>query len=496
MADQYIQKAGVDPKTGKAYTAVRLADTSYKTLQEASSAEGFNPVAAPVVNNQPPAENNSTPTNNQAPTSNETPTNTNFNPKPEDILNLKENLETKYGDQNKVENPLAKDPLYIGVTNWQKLQKQYTPYQLEKATVRTKDGIYWNEAVNIGDIPRVDPATLINNDTTIISDLVNSAKGEADKNTSNKSKTNADGSPNLSEDVEENNVSIMNMLQGLYGNTAEQLYNELYNTPEMKEAQSDVIDYKSQLDEYDQQLEELKNDIRKEVEGEASDSYISALASIRGEKILKMKRSTQRDYDTAVANLNNLKEEAGNLLNVRVTDSDTRYDRLWQFLQYETQQGQIDFNNQMTMLQFAQGLSEGRYVQLQDGTIIKGLKENDDLNVMSTQEADGKLYAVAIDKKTGALKYKTYLGQGKVGESGSEYSAVKELNEYIATQDLAAMKDEQAKLDSGEWDIARDEEGNPFYYDKKKYDEDKIKFENDWVPLNQLNEKDKIKYRV
>jgi len=470
MADQYIQKAGLDPTTGKAYTAVRLADTSYKTLQEASSAEGFNPVAAPVVNNQPPAENNSTPTNNQAPTSNETPTNTNFNPKPEDILKLKENLETKYGDQNKVENPLAKDPLYIGVTNWQKLQKQYTPYQLEKATVRTKDGIYWNEAVNIGDIPRVDPATLINNDTTIISDLVNSAKGEADKNTSDKSKTNADGTTNLSEDVEENNVSIMNMLQGLYGNTAEQLYNELYNTPEMKEAQSDVIDYNSQLDKYDQELEELKNDIRKEVEGEASDSYISALASIRGEKILKMKRGTQRDYDTAVANLNNLKEEAGNLLQVKSKDNTDRYIRLFSMLQLQIQEQGNDFNKEVAKANIMMSLPEGMTMKI-DGETITGIKETDNNNYGEYVDSNNDLWVYSVDKKTGE-KTMTFIGKARATGSTTNNTYQYQLKEYEAKGDLDYYQKIDTGLADGTIGTAVDDDKKTYYYDKAQFDAD------------------------
>jgi hypothetical protein len=48
--------------------------------------------------------------------------------------------------------------LYIGETNWAKLQKEYTPYQLEQSTMRIASGkgyndIYWDPNKNIADIP-------------------------------------------------------------------------------------------------------------------------------------------------------------------------------------------------------------------------------------------------------------------------------------------------------------------------------------------------------
>jgi hypothetical protein len=43
---------------------------------------------------------------------------------------------------------------YIGPTNFAKLQQQYTPYQIEQATVRNPSGdIFWNPEKNIASIP-------------------------------------------------------------------------------------------------------------------------------------------------------------------------------------------------------------------------------------------------------------------------------------------------------------------------------------------------------
>lgn len=320
--------------------------------------------------------------------------------------------------------------LYISNENWQKLQKQYTPYQLQQATTRTKDGIYWNPAVNIGEIPRQSPTEAINADTNAILDVVNSAKDEADKMTNDAAKGGTKNDSGISADTDENEAEIMRLLNDQYGTSAEALYNELFKTPDITNAQQDVIKYQEELDEYDEQMEELKNDIRREVEGEAAESYITALATIRGEKILKQKRLTQRQYDTALANLNNLLSEASNLLQVRIKDADTRYNNLFNMLQLQIQQEGTAFNQQVALANIAMQLPEGRTMQIGD-TVVKGLKENDNLNVVQFTEADGSTYVIGVDKKTGEQKYKSFIGRQRVPGSGTAATQQMNLDEAL-----------------------------------------------------------------
>lgn len=336
------------------------------------------------------------------------------------------------------------DPNYIGANNWARLQKTYTPYQLEKATIRTKNGIYWNPEINIAEVSAADPAARINADTKKLADVVGAAKGEADKFTNEDAKKS--GTPTLTGDLADDKDTLMAMLNGQFGGNAEAIYNDLYNTPEMKAAQSDVNTYKNQLDEYDQQLDELKDDIRREVEGEASDSYISALATVRGEKILKAKRSVQRDYDTALAVYNGIKENAANLLQVRVKDADTRYNQLFSMLQLEIQQAGTAFNQEMAIANLSMQIPEGRSMTI-NGETVKGLKENDDLNVVQFTAADGKTYVLGVDKKTGETKYKTLIGTAKVAGSGTAAETV-DLNTALYWLSLSKNKD-------GEYDLGK-----------------------------------------
>lgn len=364
--------------------------------------------------------------------------------------------------------------LYIGSNSWKSLQSRYTPYQLQQATFRTNNGIYWKEGLNINDIPRVDPADELNEDTQIISDLITDAKGEADVTVSDKvkdkDKTDLDG------DIEDNNTDVMNLLNNLYSENAEDVYKELFKTPEIKSAQDDLLKAQREVDEYDQQLEELKNDIRKEVEGEASESYISAKAAVRGEDILKLRRVAKRNYDDALGQLSFLKEEAQNMLNVRLKDSDNRYNRLFNMLQLQIQQEGTQFNQNMALMNAAMQIPKGRSITVGNVT-VKGLNEDANLNVVQFTETDGSTYVIGIDKNTGEQKYKQFIGKSRV-PGGSSTSAVTQLNEYEAGRKLDQYKNLDEALgkevtEQGAIRTSIDDDGNTFYYDAFTLEQEK-----------------------
>lgn len=367
------------------------------------------------------------------------------------------------------------NPLYIGATNWASLQKQYTPYQLSKATTNTKDGIYWNPAINIGQVPKTDPSSQINKDAKTISNIVTDAKNSADKTTKDEAKDTTIGAT-----ADETQTNLDNLMGT--SKTAEATYNELYNTPEMKAAQADVLKYKANNDKYDQQIDELKNDIRKEVEGEAPDSYVNALAAVRGDQILKLKRANQRDLDTATAQLTGLKENAANLLQVRTKDTDTRYNQLFQMLQLQIQQEGTAFNQETAIANITMNLPENRSITIA-GTTYKGLKENDNLNVVQFTDAAHNTYVIGVDKKTGKQVYKQLLGKSPAGGGSGAQSATTILSNYKATEELNQMKEITEGVKSGNLAKAFDDKGNPFYYDKKAYDaavKDANTKNNDW----------------
>lgn len=390
---------------------------------------------------------------------------------------------------NGVEGKL--NPLYIGSKSWSDLQKKYTPYQLQQATVQTKDGIYWNQNVNIGEIPRVAPAVQINADTKKLTDIVTGAKDTADKTTTDAAKKKETV---IADTAAENKDTLMTMIQDQYGGNAEEIYKKLYDTPEMKTAQEDVSKYKNLNDKYDQQIEDLQDDIRKEVEGEASESYITALASVRGDKILKLKRANQRDLDAATSNLTSLKENAANLLQVRVKDADTRYNQLFQTLQLQIQQEGTAFNQEVALANIKMSLPENRTITI-GGNTLKGLKENDNLNVVQFTDASGKTYVIGVDKTNGKQIYKQYIGTAKVGGSGTVTTPVQELANYNATNELARTKDINAKMASGEIGIDYDEKGNSFYYNKKSFDADNTAATTGWSAFLKPNPK-KLDYRI
>jgi len=355
------------------------------------------------------------------------------------------------------------NPLYIGSTNWKNLQNVYTPYQLRQATTQNQYGIYWNPQMSISEIPRQDPSETLNQENEQIFNMVNNARSEADLTLRSDYQSDQSGST----DTPQSNMDqLMQLLTSQYNSSsAEEIYNQLYNTPEMRNAMNDVTQFDNELKSYDDQLEELEGDIRNEVSGEAPASYISALAAVRGGDILKLKRIAQRGYDTALANMNNLKEQAANLLTVRLRDNDNRYNRLFDMLQLQLTQEGREFDQQMALTNIGMQLPKGRSITLPDGSVVHGLNENENLNVIQFTDSNHNVYVIGVDKTTGKEIYRSLIGRAPSG-GGSEFSYAKQLSERQAQMQIGILD----KIESGDYAIG-EKDGETFYYDKKAYDE-------------------------
>lgn len=372
------------------------------------------------------------------------------------------------------------DPLYIGETNWKKLQEQYTPYQLEKATIRTKDGIFWNPEVNISNVTSKDPGSTINDFFKDIADAVASGKAKTDITAAKGAEdvTDADATPT---DLKADSKDM---------NTAIGIFNSIMNTPGMDDLKEEVQDAKTKLDEYDQQMEELADDIRSEVEGEAPESYINALAAVRGSKIMRLRRQAERDYNNAVANFNSEKELKTQQINMLVNDSNNRYNRAFQTLQFEETKAQNAKSWETVKLNAKLSLPEGTKYTFRDGSVVEGIKENDNLATGTYTDANRNVYYYAIDKKTGKEAFpQVFIGKAPASGGGS-ISPTQMFSDYKATEAMNQMEEINAGLADGTLAKGFDQNGDVYYYDKKGYeaaDADYAKRKSDWVPFNEVD---------
>ena len=322
----------------------------------------------------------------------------------------------------------------------------------------------------------------INEFNDFITDIVSEAEDEADKFTIDKDE------PTTPSDY----ISTLEDLAD--EDTAEEIYTELFSTQEMTDAKSKLADASDELQSYEDQLNELKDDIRNEVEGEASASYISALTAIRGEKIMKLKRLAQREYDSASGELKDLKTQATNIANARMKDSDNRYNRMFSMLQLQLQQEGVKFNQGVAMTNIAMQLPEGRSITMPNGDVVKGMKETDDLNIVQFTDASRNVYIIAVDKKTGEEKYRKLLGRSPAPSGAAPRvdptPSVTLLKETTAATQLEVME----KVKTGAYAIASDDSGS-FYYDKAKYDTAK-KDDQWWDPFDNVKERDFITYNL
>lgn len=346
---------------------------------------------------------------------------------------------------------------------------------------------------------RIDPAASINDEAQKTYDLLNQAGEEADSNIrgSEKEKSIEDEIRNIlglneSGQTEETTVktsdgAIIDLKQD---KSALDMYNELMKSDSIMSLQSRAGDIQEKLDKLDASEVALRNDIRKEVEGEAPQSYIDAKVAERMKDIYPQKLALQAELRNVVGQLQGEKENAANILQYTMQDENMRYNRLFQYLQFETQQSQNAFSNKLQLFNALKDLPSNRSITV-GGVEYKGINEDANLNVVQFTDANNNITVAGIDKATGEIKYSQVIGKAKSGSSGSgAISLTKQYSEMVAGQNI----DNLQKIQSGEYATMATKQGT-IIYDKSSYDSDLEKYNTakkdktgafgDWWPFNE-----------
>lgn len=291
---------------------------------------------------------------------------------------------------------------YITSTEYSNLKNKYTAYQIEQSTMRDSNGdIYFTKDINT--IPR-QPVEKI--DESILNDISSAVEGGI--------------SEGKKEDETYSKTTTENKVNETKYESPSTIYSKFYDTPEMSSAKSDLQVKKDKLTAFDAQIEDLKSDIKKEVKGEASESYISALASVRGEDILKQKRQAQIDYDNSLNTYNSIISKAENGYKLYLEDQNFRMKEV----QAAADAQEAKFGRIMDLADLALKIPQGQSLTI-GGEKLTGLKENDSIKTVDFTDATGNKYVFAYDKNTGKQLYKTYIGKEKTGTgTGTETMTV------------------------------------------------------------------------
>ncbi len=200
----------------------------------------------------------------------------------------------KYTPSSPIKDPVTLQRInsYIGPTQYAKLKASYTPYQLSTATYRDANGdIFFRAGYNsdnINQIPRTDPKITDKNTVEKIISAIESGISDGKKEKDDYTRV-VDDKDKIDDTTDDNNLDTTDS--------------------NLMDAAKKVSDIKTKMQLIDEQIEQIKKDIKKEVEGEANESYITALTSVRAEDILKQKRLLQIDYDNALNEYNALNSE-------------------------------------------------------------------------------------------------------------------------------------------------------------------------------------------
>lgn len=165
----------------------------------------------------------------------------------------------------------------------------------------------------------------VNEDYNVINDIITAGKASADKTVKSSTIKTETAAPTSGATSFGSSSEIPADISS--NPDYAKIYNSYVNTPEISTQTDKVLALEKTINEFDNQIASLKNDIKKEVEGEASDSYITALATIRGEDILEQKRIAQIDYNEALGKLNSMTDSAKTMASLAIQSEQTGYSR-------------------------------------------------------------------------------------------------------------------------------------------------------------------------
>lgn len=319
-----------------------------------------------------------------------------------------------------------------------------------------------------------DPANSINDIASQTYDLLNNAQNKADKTTRESTKQET-----LQSQIEailglnKNNTltdktaitSDGTVIDFAQQPSAVETYKQLLQTPEISALSTRAGEIQEELDKLDASELALENDIRKEVEGEAPQSYIDALVAERAKDLYPKKLSLQAELRNVTGQLSAQKENAANILQFTLQDENNRYNRLFDYLQFQVQQGQVDFSNRLSVLNYLKDLPAERSINI-DGVEYKGMAEDANLSVIQFTDENRNITVVGVDKVTGETKYTQVIGKAPASSSGS----VKELTPTQMLANTVANKqmDIFDKIDQGVYGTFVDDKGT-VVYDKEGY---------------------------
>jgi len=250
-------------------------------------------------------------------------------------------------------------------------------------------------------------------------------------------------------------------ITGTDGSTVEigssmEMYQSMLDSENITNYQNDLIDVQTQLAEMEQMELELASDIRAEVSGEASESYIQAKVMERLEDLYPQKLYLQRQEAILISALESEQTNIANMMQYYMYDATTaqnaeaqQYDRMWDMLNYLDTQEATTLQNELNVLSVIRDMPAGRYVSI-GGVTYEGMASNDNINVVTTTDANNHSIIYGIDRTTGEVVYQTDLGLNYSAPSGgSGDSALDIFQENIEFEFLSNFYNSDGSMREG-----------------------------------------------
>jgi LysM repeat protein len=354
--------------------------------------------------------------------------------------------------------------------------------------------------------PDFNPLDTINDIAQQTSNMIDEAKSQADSSINAETRQ-SEFEAALAEimadtsDIDLNDTSSLVSSDGqnvaLSDSSLVQQYQALIDTPRIQGYQDELLSVQTELAEIEAAELAMVNDLRAEVEGEASESYIQALASKRMQDIYPRKLSLQRQQAALEGALSGEKENAANIMQYYAQDEQRQYDRMWDKVNFlsdqfasEQDMAQAAFDNDISILNAIKTLPDDRSVTIA-GNTYQGIASTEDLKVVQVTRPNGDVVVMGIDSNTGTVKYEENLGPSRVssGSGGKAPSAASILKELKAELELDYLSSSTGQgIMSGKYiEVEDPDTGIGIVINKNLYQNDVSEYGSDSVNLNDYN---------
>lgn len=145
---------------------------------------------------------------------------------------------------------------------------------------------------------------------------------------------------------QQESMKLLDSFASQFNSSYEDLYKETVDSEKFLQQEKEMAGQKASIEELDLQIEGVENDVRNELQGKASESAIQQRVAQRVRDLNKQRARLVDDYTQIYDIYSSEKQEAIQLLGMRVADQQQQEQRQWKVFEQKLGMTQKSFEMQ------------------------------------------------------------------------------------------------------------------------------------------------------